>query len=126
MTTRVLVIDDDPAIRDLLLAVLTQEGYAATAVDSVAGLASALTDPPDLILLDWLMPKIDGVQVAAVLRAHPATAHVPIILLTAYIDADRHFLGTRINAILHKPFPLADLIAQVRRIIPHVPQGEKH
>ena len=86
----VLVVDDDPDIRSLITWKLAQAGYATmSASDGEEGLAAVVSGGmaglpgPDLIVIDWMMPRVTGVEVCRALRANPLTAHIPIILLTA-------------------------------------------
>jgi CheY-like chemotaxis protein len=117
MCTQILVVDDDAMIRGFLQEVLTQCGYrVAEADDGVAALrqlesADAL---PDLILLDVLMPRMDGFEVLASLRDHPDWRRLPVIIMTAYpFELER---GSEIEvALLRKPFPLTALLAAVER-----------
>jgi DNA-binding response OmpR family regulator len=114
---RVLVVDDDPAVAETLVDILGDEGYAvATAVDGAA-LEAALADPPALVLLDVLMPSMDGPEVCRRLKADPRTAGVPVVFLTAVGDTA---LAARLgdcahDGVLHKPFALAELLAVVHR-----------
>ncbi len=107
----VLVVDDDAAILDLVQAVLEDEGYHVRVSVDGAALRSAHAQPPDLILLDMMMPLMDGVEVTQRLRADPATAHIPLVAVSA-----RHNLAAlaallHVDAVLPKPFDLDDLSA---------------
>ncbi len=104
---RVLVADDEDDTRALVgLAVRRAGCPVATEVpDGTQALAAARTDPPDLAVLDVSMPGATGLEVCAALRADPATAGVPVLLLSAGADA---YLAT--------PFPVAGLVAQVREL----------
>ena len=80
----VLVVDDDPVIQTLLQVNFEMEGYTVVeAVDGVEGLARARADLPDVVVLDIMMPKMNGLEVASALKADPATADIPVILLSA-------------------------------------------
>src|SRR3712207_1709588 len=82
--TAILVADDDPDIRDLVAFKLEQAGYDVAAVDDgPAALAAARSAPPDLVVLDVMMPGLSGIDVCRELRADPATRGLPVILLTA-------------------------------------------
>lgn len=113
----ILVIDDAPEICEFVREALAQEGYPVRACGPREGLALALASPPELILLDVLMPGLSGPQLAEELRRHEATHDIPIVVMSAY-DASNwpgHLLIAR--ALLQKPFHLADLVAVVRSII---------
>jgi len=82
--TRVLLIDDSPSVRELLMQRLLARGYEVTpASDPISGAEMALADPPDIILTDLWMPGVSGVQLCRLLRAEPRTTHVPVVLITS-------------------------------------------
>src|SRR4051794_32543323 len=84
----VLVVDDDPVIVKLLQVNFEMEGYdVLTASDGEEGLQRARSERPDIVLLDVMMPKMDGLQVAQALKADPDTAVIPVILLSAKVQA---------------------------------------
>jgi signal transduction histidine kinase/CheY-like chemotaxis protein len=102
---KILVVDDDPAVHDLLGAELESEGYATLrADDGPQGIELARSELPALVVLDLLMPGMSGFEVAFELRADPATANVPIIVLTAkdLTVADRELLSGRIASLIPK------------------------
>jgi DNA-binding response OmpR family regulator len=117
---RVLVADDEDDIRALVgLAVRRAGCTVATEVpDGTQALAAARTDPPDLAVLDVSMPGVTGLAVCAALRADPATAGVPVLLLSAGASpADvARGLAAGADAHLAKPFPVAGLVARVREL----------
>lgn len=111
---RILVIDDEELVREMLVRFLNLEGYVPIeAENGEQGIQMALRSPPDLVLCDLMMPKVDGFGVLARLRAEPATAGKPFIFITASADVQdarvAELLGA--NAYLTKPFNLADLRA---------------
>jgi DNA-binding response OmpR family regulator len=112
----VLVVDDDPDIRDIATMKLEQAGLeVVTEADGEGGLAAALELTPDALLLDWMMPRLTGIEVCARLRAHPQTARLPIILLTAKAqeaDIERGFAAGA-NDYIVKPFSPRELVARV-------------
>ena len=111
---RILVADDDPQIRDFLKRGLSFEGYAVDlAEDGQQALDLALTNPPDLVILDVMMPGLDGLEVARRLRAG---GEVPILLLTARGATTDKVAGLDAGAddYLVKPFALDELLARVR------------
>ena len=115
---RVLVVDDDPAVREALTSSLLFEGYEVTdASDGIAALGRAEQDKPDLIVLDVLMPRMDGLTACRRLRAQGD--HVPVLMLTA-----RDMVGDRVTGLdagaddyLVKPFELDELLARIRALL---------
>ncbi len=124
MVANILVVDDDPKITQLLRRALALEGYSVqTAGSGAAALDSARSHEPDLVILDILMPGIDGLEVCRRLRA---TGETPILLLTAKDDvADRvEGLDSGADDYVVKPFALAELLARVRALLRrHEPGG---
>jgi DNA-binding response OmpR family regulator len=119
-TTRVLVIDDEPPIRMLCRVNLEAEGMEVLeAVDGPSGIEVARSELPDAILLDVMMPGIDGWQVAELLLEDEATRDVPIIFLTARADLQDRVRGLEIGGVdyVTKPFNPAELEAVVRRAV---------
>ena len=110
---RVLVVDDDPVIRELLVVNLEMEGYeTVTAADGSQALAAVASSAPDLLLLDVMMPAVSGWQVAEALKGDPATAGIPIVMLTARaMEADvRKGTELRVDRYVTKPFDPMDLM----------------
>jgi len=115
---RILIIEDETPMRTALKDVIETEGYRAiTAADGESGLKRALEDKPDLILLDVMMPKLDGYEVCAELRrlANP----VPILMLTAKGQVEDRVSGLDAGAddYLVKPFSTEELLARVRALL---------
>ncbi len=120
-TARLLIIEDERPMRAALADALEAEGYRVlTAADGEEGLARALTDKPDLILLDLMMPRLDGYAVCAELRlrANP----VPILILTAKGQIEDRVKGLDLGAddYLVKPFSTEELLARVRAVLRRV------
>jgi CheY-like chemotaxis protein len=117
---RVLIVDDDETVRELLTVVLREEGYEATGATSVEAIRLALAHPPDLILSDWLMPELDGPHLAALFRAIPALATTPLVIMTAFAArlAEAHFRAYGIAHVLRKPFGVADVLAVAQQFAP--------
>ena len=113
---RILIIDDEPGMRDLAAFKLTRQGHEVhTESDGEAGLAAARQLRPDLILLDWMMPRLTGIEVCLALRAEPEFADTPIILLTARAqenDLQRGFAAGA-NDYVVKPFSPRELVTRV-------------
>lgn len=117
---RVLIIDDDPSISLMIELVLIVEGFDVTVVESGEdGLLAALREPPDVIVLDVMMPKVDGWQVAATLRGHELLAEIPIVFCTALADDSSMWQGWEAGAASYvsKPFEPEDLIDEIRRVV---------
>ena len=117
---KVLVIDDDPRAIELLEATLANEGFAVlTAGDGERGVALAGSERPAVILLDLLMPGVDGFSVVEQLRADPATAAIPIVVLTSktMTAADKRRLNGQISYLARKgEFDRAALVELVGRL----------
>jgi DNA-binding response OmpR family regulator len=112
---RILVVDDDPDILELLRIKLEFSGHEVlTAPDGEAGLRAATEHHPDLVLADWTMPRLTGVEMLTRMRADAAIANTPFVLLTARAqEVDE----PGIDGFLAKPFSLADLTASVDRAL---------
>jgi DNA-binding response OmpR family regulator len=120
MSERILVIDDDADVVQFVRLSLAREGYeVVTALDGAAGLRLALETPPDLVLLDILMPDIDGLELLSRLRVNPATTNVPVVLLTARADAHDRVRGLELGAddYITKPFDIEELVARVGAVL---------
>jgi DNA-binding response OmpR family regulator len=116
---RILVVEDDLEQSELLCFNLKKAGFAiGTAVDGIQALKKARSLLPDLILLDLMLPEMDGFAVCEILRRDPATAGVPIIMLTALSSELARINGLALGAddYVTKPFNLKDLIARIRRV----------
>jgi two-component system phosphate regulon response regulator PhoB len=120
MTPYVLIVEDETAISTLLEYNLQQEGFeTALAEDGDLALLMAAERVPDLILLDWMIPKLSGVEVCRRLRRKEATASVPIIMLSARGEEDDRVTGLDIGAddYLVKPFSIPELFARIRALL---------
>jgi DNA-binding response OmpR family regulator len=122
----VLVVDDDADVRELIVWKLTNAGYATMgAADGQAGLVAAGGGAdgsgrvPDLILVDWLMPRMTGIELCQALRAQPATAAVPIILLTAKAEESEVEQGFAIGVddYIVKPFSPREMLSRVQAVL---------
>lgn len=121
----VLVVDDDPDIRELITWKLGQAGYATmVAGDGEAGLAAVAAGDseghtPDLILVDWMMPKMSGIDVCRALRQDPATARIPVILLTANAQEADVELGfaAGVDDYIAKPFSPREMLRRIEAVL---------
>lgn len=117
MSERILIIEDDPAILKLLQRGLAYEGYVVdTAVDGRSGLLMARDNQPDLVVLDWMLPGMDGLEVCHRLRTG---GEVPIVMLTAKDTIQDRVQGLDAGAddYLVKPFNLDELLARIRALL---------
>jgi CheY-like chemotaxis protein len=113
---RILVVDDEPVLRDTVAEVLRDEGYAVlTAADGRLAVAVFASDPPDLVLMDVMMPGMDGHEAYLAMRAHPNGRTIPIVLSSA--ETHPAELDPDIAAFLPKPFDLDQLIQLVARLL---------
>lgn len=120
MSSRVLIVEDEPDIRDLVVHHLKREGYQVSAAASgEEALRQVRAAPPDLVLLDLMMPAMDGLEVCRRLRQDPATASLPIVMLTAKGDEVDRVLGLEFGAddYIVKPFSPKELLARVRAVL---------
>jgi DNA-binding response OmpR family regulator len=114
---RILLVDDDPTIADVVTRYLERDGFAVdVARDGQAALDAALSDAPDLVVLDLMLPKVDGFEVCRRLRA---LAPVPVIMLTARGDESDRIIGLDLGAddYIAKPFSPRELVSRVRAVL---------
>jgi CheY-like chemotaxis protein len=118
---KVLIVDDDPDVRRIAHLCLEQLGgmKVVEASSAAEGLAQATRHRPDVVLLDIMMPRVDGLAAMASLRGNPATASIPVIFLTARTAEDRDSLLSQTGArgLLTKPFDPTTLAADLRAIL---------
>lgn len=117
---KILIVEDEEDIQELLKFNLTKEGYqTAVASTGEEGIRQATQNPPDLVLLDLMLPKVDGLEVCKRLRAHPRTAHIPIVMLTAKSEESDVVTGLEVGAddYITKPFSPRVVIARIRNIL---------
>jgi len=117
---RVLIVEDEPHIRDLVALHLRLEGLTIVAVgDGNEGLRHARADPFDVIVLDLMLPGLDGVTVCRAIRREPLNGDVPILMLTARREESDKVLGLESGAddYLTKPFGVRELVARVRALL---------
>ena len=117
--TKILLVEDDPAIREGLTSVFKEEGFqVCTAADGARGLASAQNDYPDLILLDIMLPKMNGLDVLKAIRSD-FRKQVPIIMLTSKKEEIDKVMGLEFGAddYVCKPFSIRELVARVKAVL---------
>jgi DNA-binding response OmpR family regulator len=120
MGRTVLVIDDEPELVKLLDYNLTKAGYLVLgAKDGEAGLAAARKHAPDAIILDVMMPGLDGWEVCKRLRQDPGTSAIPLLMLTAKAEEGDRVLGLELGAddYVSKPFGVRELLARVKALL---------
>jgi len=120
MGARVLIVEDEPDIRDLLAFHLERQGYHVTRSRTGAdALRQVRARPPDLILLDLMLPELGGLDVCRRLRQDPRTASVPIVMLTARGEEVDRILGLELGAddYIVKPFSPKEVVARVRAVL---------
>lgn len=116
--SRVLVVEDDRLLWALVSDVLTDEGFdVRTSANGQEALEVLETWIPDVILLDLMMPVMNGPAFRAVQRAHPKASDIPVIVMSAAANLDTETSGLEPAGVLGKPFDLDDLISAVRRTI---------
>lgn len=116
----ILIVEDEAAIRDMLKIILEQSGFKALLAEEVSAAQIQLTDhSPDLILLDWMLPGINGVEWARRLKKDASYREIPIIMLTARGEEEDKVRGLEIGAddYLTKPFSPKELIARIRAVL---------
>ncbi len=117
---RIYVVDDEPDVVELLRTVLELEGYAVESeTDGKRALPAVLADPPDLLILDLMMPDLDGMEFLKLLRLDPAGARVPVLIVSAKTGQldQMGSLQVGANAYICKPFSTRELLAEVRRLV---------
>ena len=124
---QVLVVEDDADIRELVTGWLERAGFCVRAEpDSERGLAAVWEQRPDVVVLDWMTPGMDGLEVCRRLRHDSATAHLPVLALSARAtppEIDR-MLAAGADAYLVKPITRAQLIDGVRGLVPSIGDGD--
>jgi two-component system phosphate regulon response regulator PhoB len=122
----VLVVEDEAALADLLKYNLEKEGYrVSVATDGEEALLAAEETPPDLVVLDWMLPKAPGIEVCRRLRARQETRNTPIVMLTARTEEGDRIRGLDIGAddYITKPFSMSELLARLRAVMRRIRPG---
>lgn len=117
---RILIIDDEPAIREVIVAALEMAGYETLeAGNAQDGHALIIDHKPDLVLIDWMMPNVSGIELARRLKRDSLTAEIPLIMLTAKGEEDHKITGLEAGAddYITKPFSPRELIARLKAVL---------
>ena len=120
MKPTVMIIEDEASLVTMLRYNLEKEGYAVTeASDGEEAVTVADETPPDAVILDWMLPRMSGIEVCRQLRRKPETRHVPIIMLTARSEETDKVRGLNVGAddYMTKPFSMPELVARVRALL---------
>ena len=120
MRSKILVVDDEPEAVELIEFNLKQAGFdVVTAADGAEALKKARASPPSLILLDLMLPEVDGLEVCKILRRDPATARIPIVMVTAKAAEIDRVLGLELGAddYITKPFSPRELVLRIKKIL---------
>jgi two-component system, OmpR family, alkaline phosphatase synthesis response regulator PhoP len=126
MTTRILIVEDDPDIAELVVRYLDKAGF--TTERSASGreaLQMIASRPPGLLVLDLMLPHVDGLEICRVVRTNAKTAEIPIIMLTARAEESERIVGLELGAddYLAKPFSPNELVARVRALLRRAQRG---
>jgi len=116
----ILIVEDDNELRDLLHTQLELEGYyVSTAHDGAVAIAKARNQKPDIILMDVLMPEMDGIEATKILKGYEDTRHIPVIMITSEDKKEDMIKGLDAGAIdyITKPFYLPELKARVKAVL---------
>jgi two-component system, OmpR family, phosphate regulon response regulator PhoB len=120
MSARVLVVEDEEAISQLLAYNLEREGFeVAVAADGDEALEAVAERRPDIVLLDWMLPKVSGIEVCRRMRVRNETRAIPIIMLTARGEEEDRIRGLNVGAddYVTKPFSMSELAARLRAVL---------
>lgn len=124
----ILIVEDEASLSTLLKYNLESEGYrTTTAADGLSALVAIGRERPDLILLDWMLPGMPGIDVCREARRRPASRDVPVLMLTARAEESDKVRALNVGAddYLTKPFSTAELMARVRALLRRVPPAAR-
>ncbi len=116
----VLIVEDEPDLAELIAHTLREAGFSTTAVhEGEAALKEARERPPDLVLLDRMLPDLDGAEVCRQLKARSHTRHLPVVMLTARADENDRVMGFELGAddYITKPFSVRELVLRIRAVL---------
>jgi CheY-like chemotaxis protein len=116
---KVLVVDDDPAILEICSDLLQTEGYTVmVATNGQQALEQIRTDPPHVVLMDIMMPVLDGVEACRLVKANPATAEIPVVLMSARTNLTRQSQElASADALVAKPFDIDHLLNTIHDLV---------
>ncbi|MEP4524227.1 MAG: response regulator, partial [Alloalcanivorax venustensis] len=117
---RILIVDDEPAIREMVAVALELADFDVLEADNAQRAHEYIVDErPDLVLLDWMLPSVSGIELARRLKREDATAEVPIIMLTAKSEEDNKIQGLDVGAddYITKPFSTRELISRIKAVL---------
>lgn len=120
MCAKVLIVEDEEAISDLLSYNLEKEGFAvAVSADGDEAMVSVKESRPDIILLDWMLPNVSGIELCRQLRGQSETREIPVIMLTARGEEEDRVRGLTTGAddYVSKPFSMSELVARMRAVL---------
>jgi len=126
MSPRILIVEDDSDISELVARYLDKAGFATDRIASGRDAVTAIAaKPPDLVILDLMLPQVDGLEICRVVRSDKKTAAVPIIMLTARAEESERIVGLEMGAddYLAKPFSPNELVARVRALLRRAHRG---
>ena len=129
MKPKILVVDDEPDVVQLIDYNLKAAGYdVTTAADGDEALKKARSTAPDLIILDLMLPEVEGLDVCKILRREPSTSGIPIVMLTAKASETDRVLGLELGAddYVTKPFSPRELVLRVKRLLRSENSKEEH
>ena len=129
MASKILIVEDEPDIVELLVYNLDQAGFKTEAVFNGAdALDRVKVQAPDLVLLDLLLPEVDGLEVCRTLKRDPETASIPIIMLTAKGEAIDRIVGLELGAddYITKPFSPREVILRIRAVLRRTPNAPRN
>lgn len=127
MPKKIIIIEDEPDISGLVVHYLAQEGYKVnTCADGIEGLRRVKADRSDLLILDLMLPGLDGIEICKRLRTDPTTSNLPILMLTAKGEESDKIVGLELGAddYLTKPFSPKELVARVKALLRRTTQPE--
>jgi len=114
----ILIVDDEQDIRDVIKITLAEDGFKVLeAANGKAAIESAKQKKPDLIIMDIMMPGIDGLAASKIIKEDPETANIPIIILSAFLSEEKNKYVQGIAGFISKPFKPEDLIAEIQDIL---------
>ncbi len=121
MTSKtVLIVDDEAPIREMIAVALQMAGFQCLEAENAQKAHALIVDhQPDIVLLDWMMPEVSGIELARRLKREPMTAAIPIIMLTARSEEDNKIQGLETGAddYITKPFSPRELVARIKALL---------